>query len=468
MSGSQKSPSMDSFFLGNMISSSETKKESVPASAKEPALSGEKPKKHALRPRRDIKKAEPAPSPVKPETVDPLTCISFGDEETKEEVLLSVVKEKSQPAKIEAAAEKAPPAPSEKEASAPESYRQKKKKKEAKRAPEKTPLSAAPEKPVKKMPPIPAPEKAPDTEFSRSLDGEYGVWQDPEKNKKRAFSLQDKIRYAFLFVSIFGFLFAGFLVGRKLYSYYEASALYQDLRDMVNQTDRFAESYLPRNPSSVESLKISDLLSGKTVSSNGGSTAMNSAQQNLVSKLNNLRAINSDLAGWITISGTVVDYPVMWTQTKSYYLHRDFYGNYLSSGTLYIDNRNSRDLSQNRNTVIFGHNMTNGSMFASLYDFSSPTLFYGARIEIATTDGIYIYTPFSVHESNAMDNYFETDFVSDADFLDFCEELQFISLQPMEHEFTRDTQILTLSTCTNNHGADQRFVVHAYLSQVIR
>jgi sortase B len=124
-----------------------------------------------------------------------------------------------------------------------------------------------------------------------------------------------------------------------------------------------------------------------------------------------------------------------------------------------LDERNSPDITQNRNTVIYGHNMSDGSMFASVHDFASSTVFYGTKIEIATEKGIFIYTPFSVHESNAFDNYFETDFVSDEDFLNFCEQMAFISIYETDTKFTKESQLITLSTCEYTHENGRLVVV---------
>jgi len=108
-------------------------------------------------------------------------------------------------------------------------------------------------------------------------------------------------------------------------------------------------------------------------------------------------------------------------------------------------------------------------MFASIHDFTSASVFYNARIEITTEEGVFIYTPFSVHESHAYDNYFETNFVSDDDFVNFCEQIAFLSIYETDFLPNKETQIITLSTCMDNESAtEQRFAVHAYLTEVIR
>ncbi len=308
-----------------------------------------------------------------------------------------------------------------------------------------------------------------EAEIKASLEGMYGVYSDPEKNKKKTLGAFDYVRYGILFVCIFGFLTASFFVFRKLYDYYRAYVVYSGLQEMVSEKDRFADEYLKKALVSVETLTPADILAGKTHSDSAGNSTFTSEQETLVGKIAQLKKINADTAGWIKIEGTVVNYPIVWSSKRNYYLHRDFYGKTLSGGAIFIDPRNSSNIPQNRNTVIYGHNMSDGSMFASVHDFASASVFYSATIEIATSDGIYIYEPFSVHESNAFDNYFETDFVSDVDFINFCEQMAFISLYETEHTFNKNSQIITLSTCDNNeHSTDRRFAVHAVLSKVIR
>lgn len=317
-----------------------------------------------------------------------------------------------------------------------------------------------------------APEENPALSKERldeELDGKYGVWREKQKNRKKKLGGREIFSYAFLFLLVFGFLFGAYFVGTKMWDYYLANKLNSELQQLIKEPDRFEAEYLAKSPASPQTFTLLDSLNGNTSGNFLQGGALNAEQQNLIGKISRLRSINSDTAGWITISGTVVNYPVVWSAQKSYYLHRDFYGKTLTAGTIYIDHRNSRILSENRNTVIYGHNMNDGSMFASLHDFSNPSLFQRARIEIATEDGIYVYTPFSVHPSDAYDNYFETDFKNDADFIDFCATMSFISTIQTDFEFTPESRIITLSTCMDNLNAtDGRFAVHAVLTQIIR
>ncbi|MBQ3074744.1 MAG: class B sortase [Clostridia bacterium] len=334
---------------------------------------------------------------------------------------------------------------------------------------EKALIPILPVKAVKeKKPSRPLTKEEKEKLIKASLDGMYDVYQDPEHAPEKQVSPAELWRYAILFLCIFGFLTAGIFVFGKIFSYYRTYVVNTRLQELVSSADRFQEEYLKKNMGCVNSLTPQDILNGKKEETTGGDT-YSEEQQNLVNKIHQLKKINPDTAGWITVKGTVVNYPVVWSEVPNFYLKRDFYGKSLASGTLFIDERNSPVISENRNTVIYGHNMSDGSMFASLHDFSSATLFHGTTIEIATENGIYVYKPFSAHESDAYDNYFETDFATDEDFLTFCEQMAFLSLYQTDVEFDKDTPILTLSTCKNEGGSrDRRFAVHAILVKVIR
>ena len=83
-----------------------------------------------------------------------------------------------------------------------------------------------------------------------------------------------------------------------------------------------------------------------------------------------LHAENADCIYWITIPETAIDYPVMYRpQEKEYYLHRDFYGDYLASGSLYLAEDCDPEIGDN--LIIYGHHMNSGSMFAALDQYKS-------------------------------------------------------------------------------------------------
>jgi len=75
-----------------------------------------------------------------------------------------------------------------------------------------------------------------------------------------------------------------------------------------------------------------------------------------------------DVVGWLKLRGTVISYPFVQTENNNDYLHHSLEGEELRAGTLFMDYRNSADISD-FNSIIYGHNMQNGSMFGTLKDF---------------------------------------------------------------------------------------------------
>lgn len=75
--------------------------------------------------------------------------------------------------------------------------------------------------------------------------------------------------------------------------------------------------------------------------------------------------VNPDIIGWIYCEDTVINYPVLKGNDNDYYLHHTYDGTYSASGSIFVDAENADDFADS-NTIIYGHHMKNGSMFASL------------------------------------------------------------------------------------------------------
>ena len=87
--------------------------------------------------------------------------------------------------------------------------------------------------------------------------------------------------------------------------------------------------------------------------------------------LENVANINSDVIGWIKIDGTNIDYPVM--QNGDFYLHRNIYKEYSSHGTPYLAEYCNVQYSDN--LIIYGHHMSDNSMFAELDDYKKNSFY---------------------------------------------------------------------------------------------
>ncbi|MCI8364237.1 MAG: class B sortase [Eubacterium sp.] len=116
-----------------------------------------------------------------------------------------------------------------------------------------------------------------------------------------------------------------------------------------------------------------------------------------------LQKINPDIYAWVQVPGTSIDYPVASSQGKEkedYYLNHNFRKAYEFAGTIYSQRENSRDFSDPV-TILYGHNMINGSMFAGLRKFADEQ-FFGKH------DTVYIFTP-EQRLTYQIAAYYETD-----------------------------------------------------------
>lgn len=181
-------------------------------------------------------------------------------------------------------------------------------------------------------------------------------------------------------------------------------------------------------------------------------------------EFNQLLDSNADVAGWITIDGTKVDYPILQAADNETYLYRNFYQDEARSGSIFLDYRNNTD-TLDRNTIIYGHRMKDGSMFQHLTKFGDKDFFEAHRIvELETLYESYEAEIFSVYSTTTDFNYIQTDFSSTEEYVDLLAEIKGKSMFDTTIEVDEDDQIITLSTCDYTLDPDEgRLVVHAKL-----
>ena len=99
-----------------------------------------------------------------------------------------------------------------------------------------------------------------------------------------------------------------------------------------------------------------------------------------------LKKTNDDLVGWLTIEGTPIDLPIMFTpEFPEYYLRRNFNKDYSISGTPFIDERCILE-PQSSNIIIYGHKMRDKSMFSTLSNYKDNDYFIINTIEEQNQD----------------------------------------------------------------------------------
>ena len=176
---------------------------------------------------------------------------------------------------------------------------------------------------------------------------------------------------------------------------------------------------------------------------------------------------NRDLAGWLSIEGTAIDYPVMHTaQDEEYYLRRAFDRSDSISGTPFLDGSCFVGCG---NYIIYGHNMQDGSMFASLLNYADfsfweehPTIRFDTLEEAGTYQVLAVfYVDVSISESGVAFPFYEyTDLRDDAVWQEYLDQVQNAAIYDTGLTAEPGEQLLTLSTCSY-HASDGRFVVVA-------
>lgn len=176
-----------------------------------------------------------------------------------------------------------------------------------------------------------------------------------------------------------------------------------------------------------------------------------------------LQAVNEDVIGWIQIPDTVISYPLMQGTDNDLYLEHTWDLKFNAVGAIFADYRNSRDLSD-FNTVIYGHNMRDDSMFGSLHNFKDPEfLSTHPYVYLADESGCRRYQIFAAYEvSVSSAESYQIGFADEADRQTFLDRCLALSGGDTDTVPTPEDRILTLSTCTG-WGHSSRWVIQAVL-----
>ena len=178
-----------------------------------------------------------------------------------------------------------------------------------------------------------------------------------------------------------------------------------------------------------------------------------------------LRAKSTDYAAWIYSPNTVINYPIVYTDNNFYYLDHIPVEQYNSAGTLFIDCKCAADFSD-QNTLIYGHNMNDGSMFASLREYASQE-YYDAHpvIYISTPDFNYRLDLIAGFLTEPTSFAYANNFDEPEQFMAYIESIQSMSTFKSDVEVTEEDKVVSLSTCTYEIN-DGRYVVVGKLTQI--
>lgn len=184
---------------------------------------------------------------------------------------------------------------------------------------------------------------------------------------------------------------------------------------------------------------------------------------------------NSDMAAWLQIPDTEIDYPVMYTpEDPEHYLHRAFDGSSSVSGCLFVGEGSAPDSSH---VMIYGHCMRNGTMFGSLEDYADPAYAEAhpvIRYDVVAPDGTYHRDTYEVmaafysrvyrtDETGVFRFYYCADLSAPEDFDSYVAQVEEAALYDTGVTAAYGDRLLTLVTC-DYYTSNGRFVLVARAS----
>lgn len=173
-----------------------------------------------------------------------------------------------------------------------------------------------------------------------------------------------------------------------------------------------------------------------------------------------LETINSDVVAWINIKNSEINYPVVQGTNNNYYLNHLIDGKENRAGCIFLDYR--ANISE-RHSIIYGHNMKNGTMFADLTKYKKQSYYDGHKEGLLITpEHTYVIQFFAGYVANLEDFAWKIDFLSDEEFSIWLKNIKGKSsfLSDITPRIT--DRIITLSTCSYEFE-NARYVLHGLL-----
>lgn len=269
----------------------------------------------------------------------------------------------------------------------------------------------------------------PDEDYIDEDDAD-AVFDRNEKAKKRS----DISRRIILVISVGVFIFAAYNLINIFLAYHKADVIYDNIQQDVLDDDSHTKVVIGEDEQEVE-------------------IPFTYNHQALLN-------INSQGIGYIYIPSIDCRLPMVQGDDNDYYLTHTFNKEYSANGCLFEDYRINGGLSSSQ-IIIYGHNMRNGAMFGKLKNYQDYSFWNNSG-----NDVLYIYTGnvikeykiFSCYISEAISDTYTFNFPTLESMRDYAVNMKAKSMYDTGVDVSTATQVITLSTCTND--GEQRFIVH--------
>ena len=280
------------------------------------------------------------------------------------------------------------------------------------------------------------------------------------RRKKRRTTFGDIMSTLLMLIALVVFIFSGY----TLYGFYK------EYQKGSNEYDNLESSYASDEGESEDLDALEDEAALQDISGREVANIIWDGKELTVPAMKNpidfseLQQVNEDIAGWLRIRALDISYPVVQGEDNDYYLHRTFEKEDNFAGCLFVNCDNDRDFTD-QNTIIYGHNMKNGSMFGKLKQFREEETYNKSKyFWMFTPDLIFQYRIFSAMVVNKTGLAYQT-FYSDEDFNEWINKaFEGSEVENSGIQVTSDDHVVTLSTCTGDDST--RFVVMGKLVQI--
>lgn len=179
-----------------------------------------------------------------------------------------------------------------------------------------------------------------------------------------------------------------------------------------------------------------------------------------------LRGANPDIVAWIDIPGTPISYPVAQTVDDDYYLHHTIDGVYSAYGAIFLSSLNEQDFSDSH-SVIYGHNMNDGSMFAFLNQYAGVSVFTQSPVVHIYRPGyVGVYKIFSYYQASVGGDSFDlSNRLGSKAYRTQLENAKVNSEYDTGVEINANKPYVSLLTCNPWHNYGSRTAIHAILDE---
>lgn len=159
-----------------------------------------------------------------------------------------------------------------------------------------------------------------------------------------------------------------------------------------------------------------------------------------------LKKINPEVFGWLTVEDTQIDYPLVQSSNNSKYVNTDIEGKFSLSGSIFLDCRNKNNFAD-MNNIIYGHHMQKDAMFGELEKFAQRDFFNNHKYgKIFYEDKWHKIVFFAFVEADAYDDIIYNPLLKNCDeYLDYIREC---ATHFQDLSFLKEEHFISLSTCT--------------------